>query len=159
MRWPTVRRLGGDDGNAMLEFTYLAVLLMVPLVYILTTTFQVQRAAFGVTEAARQAGRAYATAETEAQGAARAEEAARLALRDQGVELVERPSVSAPQGLQPGATVRVEVLHRVPLPLVGGLFRGVVPPNIPVRASHTAVVDCFRANGEVPDPSCTGGSP
>ena len=34
----------GDDGNALLEFTYLAVLLMVPLVYVLLTVFQVQRA-------------------------------------------------------------------------------------------------------------------
>ena len=159
MRRPRVRWRGGDAGNAMLEFTYLAVLLMVPLVYILTTTFQVQRAAFGVTEAARQAGRAYATADTEAQGAELADRAARLAMRDQGVELAERPAVQAPQGLRPGATVRVEVLHRVPLPLIGGLFRGVVPPNIPVRASHVAVVDCFRASAAAPDPSCTGTSP
>jgi hypothetical protein len=153
------RRPTGDDGSAMLEFTYLAVLLMVPLLYILTTTFQVQRAAFGVTEAARQAGRAYATAADEAQGAALADRAARLAMRDQGVELAEPPAVQAPQGLRPGASVRVEVLHRVPLPLVGGLFRGVVPPNIPVRASHVAVVDCFRADGRTPDPSCPGGVP
>jgi hypothetical protein len=143
----------------MLEFTYLAVLLMVPLIYILTTTFQVQRAAFGVTEAARQAGRAYATADSEAQGAALADRAARLAMRDQGVDLAQAPSVQAPQGLRPGATVRVEVLHRVPLPLLGGLFRGVVPPHIPVRASHVAFVDCFRASGQAPDPSCPGGGP
>jgi len=74
-----VRRPAGDDGNAMLEFTYLAVLLMVPLIYILTTTFQVQRAAFGVTEAARQAGRAYATADDDTSGRARADAAARRA--------------------------------------------------------------------------------
>jgi hypothetical protein len=40
---------GGDGGNAMLEFVYLSILLMVPLIYVLTTVFQVQRAAFGVT--------------------------------------------------------------------------------------------------------------
>ena len=150
-----MRRPAGDDGNAMLEFTYLAVLLMVPLIYVLTTTFQVQRAAFGVTEAARQAGRAYATADDDASGRARADAAARLAMRDQGVELAEPVAVDAGQGLRPGATVRVEVLHRVELPLVGGLFRGVVPPNIPVRASHVAVVDCFRASSLEPTDACS----
>lgn len=139
-------RLRTDDGNAMLEFVYLSLLLMVPLVYLLTTVFQVQRAAFGVTEAARQAGRAYATADTADAGAARAQAAARIALRDQGLALAEPLEVSAPDGVAPGAQVRVVVRHRVALPLVGGLFRGVVPPNIPVEASHLAVVDRFKAS-------------
>jgi Flp pilus assembly protein TadG len=138
---PSLRR---DDGNAMLEFVYLSVLLMVPLVYVLTTTFQVQRAAFGVTEAARQAGRAYATADSDAQGRARADAAARLAMRDQGVELDEPPAIVPSDGVAPGSVVRVRVTHRVPLPLVGGLFGDVVPPNIPVRADHVAVVDRFK---------------
>ena len=64
----TARRPTGDAGNALVEFTYLAVLLMVPLVYVLLAGFQVQRAAFGVTEAARQAGRAYARADSGAEG-------------------------------------------------------------------------------------------
>ena len=80
-----MRRPRGDDGNALLEFTYLAVLLMVPLVYVLLTVFQVQRASFGVTEAARQAGRAYATSDDASAGRARAQVAARLAMRDQGL--------------------------------------------------------------------------
>ena len=134
----------GDDGNAMLEFTYLAVLLMVPLIYVLTTVFQVQRAAFGVTEAARQAGRAYATADSDAQGRARAELAARLAMQDQGLDLAQPPQLDPSDGVAPGSTVRVEVLHRVPLPLLGGLFGDVVPPNVPVRASAVAVVDRFK---------------
>lgn len=140
-----LRRRRSDDGNALLEFVYLSVLLMVPLVYVLTTAFQVQRAAFGVTEAARQAGRAFTTAETTAQGSARAQAAAELALTDQGIALREPLEVSAPNGLDPGASVRVTVLHRVELPLVGGLFGGAVPPNIPVRASSLQVVDRFRA--------------
>lgn len=139
-----IRRPGGDDGNAMLEFVYLSVLLMIPLVYVLTTAFQVQRAAFGVTEAARQAGRALATSGTTAEGAARAQAAAELALRDQGIALSQPLELSAPNGLEPGASVRVTVLHRVELPLVGGLFAGAVPPNIPVRASSLQVVDRFR---------------
>ena len=137
-------RMRGDDGNALVEFTYLAVLLMVPLVYIRVTVFQVQRAAFGVTEAARQAGRAYVKADTAAQGSARAQEAAALAMRDQGVSLSSGGvMVAAPDGLQPGSTVTVRVRHDVTLPILGGLF-GKVEPTIPVRATHVEVVDAFR---------------
>ena len=136
----------GDGGNAMLEFVYLSVLLMVPLVYVLTTVFQVQRAAFGVTEAARQAGRAYATADTADAGTARAQAAARIALRDQGLELGEPLQLIASDGVAPGSEVRVVVRHRVVLPLIGGLFGDVVPPNIPVEASHMAVVDRFKSS-------------
>jgi len=139
-----VRRPQGDDGNALLEFTYLAVLLMVPLVYVLVTVFQVQRAAFGVTEAARQAGRAYVTT-TDGDPAARAQAAADLAMSDQ-IPDVGRASVSYPGGppaLVPGQTVTVQVAHDVTLPILGGLF-GEVEPTIPVRAVHVEVVDVFR---------------
>ena len=133
----------GDDGNALVEFTYLAVLLMVPLVYVLTTVFLVQRAAFAVTEAARQAGRAYVQAETPDEGRAVAAAAADLAMVDQGLEATDPPAIEAGDGLTPGATVRVTVVHEVTLPLIGGLF-GEVQPHIPVRATHVQVVDRFR---------------
>lgn len=134
----------GDDGNALVEFTYLAVLLMVPLVYVLLTVFQVQRAAFAVTEAARQAGRAYATADSTTAGLARAQAAATLAMRDQGLEPGAPPEITSTGGVAPDAKVTTTVLHRVSLPLFGGLFAGTVPPNIPVRATHVEVVDRFK---------------
>lgn len=137
-------RRRADEGSAMLEFVWLGILLMVPLVYVLLTVFEVQRAAFGVTEAARQAGRAYATADSDAEGRLRAQAAAELAMRDQGLELDGPPAVVAPDGVAPGATVQVRVSHRVPLPILGGLFGDVVPPNIPVRADSIAVVDRFK---------------
>lgn len=117
---------------------------MVPLVYLLVTVFQVQSAAFGVTEAARQAGRAYVQADTVEQAAARAGAAAELAMGDQGLALrANGLRVLAPQGLQPGGTVTVVVRHDVTLPILGGLF-GRVEPTIPVRATHVEVVDRFR---------------
>jgi Flp pilus assembly protein TadG len=139
-----VRRPDGDDGNALVEFTYLAVLLMVPLVYVLVTVFQVQRAAFGVTEAARQAGRAYVTTSS-GDPALRAQTAADVALRDQ-IPDVGSAAVSYPGGapaLLPGQTVTVQVAYDVTLPILGGLF-GEVQPTIPVRATHVEVVDAFR---------------
>ncbi len=138
-----VSRPRGDAGNALVEFTYLAVLLMIPLVYILLSTFQVQRAAFGVTEAARQAGRAYATAPDQVTARQRAEVAVRLALKDQGLACVDcLRDVSGV--LAPGGQVSVTVRYRVALPVLGAFFRGHTPPNIPVTASHVEVVDRFR---------------
>ena len=138
----------GDDGNALVELTYLAVLLIVPLVYVLVTVFQVQRAAFGVTEAARQAVRAFVTTSA-GDPYARAQAAADLAMRDQipdfGSAAVDYPGAPS---LEPGATVTVLVSHDVTLPLLGGLF-GRVEPRIPVSATHVEVVDSFR---EAPAP-------
>ena len=99
----TARRPTGDDGNALVEFTYLAVLLMVPLVYVLLAGFQVQRAAFGVTEAARQAGRAYARADSAATGQARADAASMLAMKDQGITNSSPPMITCLGGGRPAS--------------------------------------------------------
>jgi Flp pilus assembly protein TadG len=140
------RRLREDDGNALVEFTYLSVLLLVPLVYVLLTVFQVQRAAFGVTEAARQAGRAYVTADTDAQGRARAQEAADLAMRDQIPGFGSAEVVVDSTGFAAGGSVSVSVRHEVVLPVLGGIFER-VRPRIPVDATHVEVVDRFREVG------------
>ncbi len=138
-----MRRLPGDAGNALLEFTYLAVLLMVPLVYVLLAVFQVQRASFGVTEAARQAGRAYATAEDPSAGLARAEVAARLAMRDQG--LTCGGCLSSIEGrLVPDGEVVTTVEFFVRLPGVGAAL-GDGRGGIRVDATHVEHVDRFRS--------------
>jgi len=144
-----VRRPTGDEGNALVEFTYLAVLLMVPLVYVLTSAFQVQKAAFGVTEAARQAGRAYARADSDATGQARAAAATSLALADQGIGDAGPPVISCPDGpcLAPGTTVRATVSYTVQLPGLSAVFPR--SAGISVRASHVEVVDTFQT-GPVP---------
>ena len=71
--------------------TWLAILLLVPLVYVLISVFDVQRGAFGVSAASRAAGRAYALADTEAEGRSQARAAARTALADQGFDGALRP--------------------------------------------------------------------
>ena len=139
-------RLRDDAGNALVEFTVLALLLMVPLVYVLLSAFQVQRAAFGVTEAARQAGRAFARAESVEAGTARAQAATRLALADQGIGDAPPPVLECPGGacLAPGSTVRVTVSYVVDLPVLSLLTPGPGGVGIPVSATHVAVVDTFQ---------------
>ncbi len=133
-----------DDGSALVEFTYLAVLLMVPLAYVLLSAFQVQRASFGVTEAARQAGRAYVRAPDVATGLDRARRAGDVAMADQGVT-ADGIDVADPTGLAPGGRVTVTVRSTVLLPVLGVLLPGDLAPRIPVSATHVEVVDSFRA--------------
>ena len=96
-------RARDEGGNALVEFVFLAVLLMVPLLYVLMTVFQVQAAAFGATEAARQAGRAFAVADSVEAGQAGAVAAAALAMQDQGVRDSEPPEIACAQAcLTPG---------------------------------------------------------
>lgn len=127
----------GDEGSAILEFVFLGVLLMVPLVYLMLGVFDVQRAAFGVTEAARQAGRTYVTSGCDG---SRAEAAAALAMRDQGVTKDVRVGLGAcPQA---GGRTTITVAHTVQLPGLGALFpaqRG----GIQVRGQFVAVRDRF----------------
>lgn len=134
-----------DDGNALVEFTYLAVLLMIPLIYVMLTVFQVQRAAFGVTEAARQAGRAYARADDVDQGTSRAGAAIRLVLADQGLSDPPAPTFTCLGGpcLSPGSRVRTTLTYRVRLPLLGRVLGG-DGGTIPVTATHTEYVDRYR---------------
>ena len=139
------RHWRSDDGNALVEFTYLAILLMVPLVYLLISVFFVQRAAFGTTEAARQAGRAFTRAPNVAVAQARATAAATLALRDQGITLVRDVTAVCLGGpcLSPGSRVRITVRYDVTLPLLGRVFGSGSRGTIPVSATHTEYVDSY----------------
>ena len=134
-----------DGGNALVEFVVLAVLLMVPLLYVLLTVFQVQAAAFGASEAARQAGRAFAVADDPETGRASAAAAAALAMQDQGIRDSGPPEiVCAEQCLTPGSAVTVTVRYRVPLRFLGAVFSRSSAPAIPLTAVHTQIVDAFQ---------------
>ena len=79
------RRAVHRGGSALVELVWLGILLLVPMVWIVLSVFEVQRGAFGVTDAARAAGRAFALAPDDATGRQQAEAAARRALADQGL--------------------------------------------------------------------------
>jgi len=144
-RW---RLLAGrsERGSAMVEFHFLGIVLMMPLVYILVAVFSVQSATYGVTQAAREAGRVFvASGERPA-----AERAAELALADHRVE-PERAVLSIAGEAQPcfiaGAESSVVVRPGVDLPLLPAVFADTVNAHLPVRAEHTAVVDKYRVTG------------
>jgi hypothetical protein len=138
------------DGSAIVEFVWLAVLLLVPLLYVVLTAVTVQRAAFGVTTAAREAGRAYATAGSDAAGEDLAEAAVRLAMSDQGVDwLPDGRVVSCGDcSYAAGSAFDVDLQARVRLPLVPRWLCGdSCVAGITVSAHHREHLDCYSGAG------------
>lgn len=135
-------------GTAVVEVTWLTLLLLVPLVYFLLTVFEVQRAAFGVDAATRAAGRAYVLAPDTGTARQRALEAAAVAMRDQGIDvgadsLRIRCEPVPGACLRPGAEVTVSVGAQVRLPLVPDWF-GDFEPTVRVSAEHRVPYGTFR---------------
>jgi hypothetical protein len=133
-----------ERGSAIIEFHFLGLLLMVPLIYVLLAVLDVQRASYGVTQAAREAGRIFVATGNES--AARL--AAQVALADQGLAADAADisiRCSAAPCYQPGAQVTVTVGSAVRLPFVPEVLAGAVNAEIPVDATHASVVDRFRA--------------
>lgn len=130
-----------------MEFCWLALLLLVPLVYIVLAVFDAQRAGFATAEAARVAGRAFLTAPDQDTGRLRAELAVRLAFADQGVDYAPHVRVTCrpePDAcLSPGSVVTIRVWGTVPLPLMPAVFGG-HRPGIRVESEHTAPYGEFR---------------
>jgi Flp pilus assembly protein TadG len=94
-------RLGqvrAERGSALVEFVFVALVVFVPLVYVVAGFSAVQRGVFAATAAAREAGRALATAPDTVSGLARAERAAQLAVADQSVDATDVRLAYAPAG-------------------------------------------------------------
>lgn len=134
-----------QSGSVVIEVVWLAVLLLVPLVYVVLAVFEVQRGAFAATAAARAAGRAYILAPSAAEGEMRARAASQVAFADQGVEGGQSGMTVTcrPRCLEPGSVVQVRVSHQVPLPLLPRVLGGQAP-SLRVEAVHTVPYGTFR---------------
>jgi hypothetical protein len=124
------RRPRGERGSALVEFVFVALVVFVPLVYLVAGFSAVQRGVFASTEAAREAGRAIGTAPDAVTGQALAERAAQLVVEDQSVDATDVRVAYAPQGagcdtagsytptLAPGEVFSVCVTVTVRIPLL-----------------------------------------
>lgn len=128
-------RLRDERGSGIVEFVLLAVVIFVPLTYGVLAFSSVQRTVLAATDAARQAGRAIATADSPAQAVARATYAAELAAASQNVSADDLQVWTAPAhsdcssstntysvGLLSGETFAVCVQIPIRLPLMAGLL-------------------------------------
>lgn len=138
----------GERGSGLIEITWAGLILIIPLAWIVFSVFQVQRAAFSVSGAARAAGRAYVLADTDGQGRARAEAAADQAVRDQGADVrglrVEvRCAPYAHQCHSGTSVVTVTVTGRIALPGLPSILGGGAP-SLHLDASHTVPVGQYQ---------------
>ncbi len=127
-------QLGDDSGNAIVEFVFVAVLIMVPLIYFIAAVASVQRSRLAVTQAAREAGRAFATGASTEDGVTRAQVAVRLAFDDQGLPddaeiryvAVHSSCTSTPVApvLTPGAKFSICVTRHADIPGVPSIVAG-----------------------------------
>ena len=146
MRALAGQRLGSDEGNAIVEFVYLAILMMVPLAYLLLTVFRVQGATYAVSSASREAGRVFVTSAS-SDADARAMTAASIVMADSGLELDANQLLircSTRPCLTPGANVEITLGYDVDLPFLPRFLDGVLPASIHVEGRHLEVVDRFR---------------
>ena len=146
MSRPGRREQHDECGTAVVEFVVLAVLLLIPLIYLVMVMARLQAGSYAVSQAAREAGRAFVTADSGDVAGARAEAAARIAFLDHSFEDVGRVLVwcDGTPCLRPDGRVETTATVRVPLPLVPAFVREVVPMSVPVSARHLSTVDRFR---------------
>ncbi|MBG6184507.1 hypothetical protein IWX65_002483 [Arthrobacter sp. CAN_A214] len=109
-----------ETGSAVVEFTFLGLLLLVPVVYLVLTVGQLQGGSFAVVGAADQAAKVYADAGTAEQADVRARQAVMLAVSDFGFsgEQVLIDITCEGVCLSPASSVTVVVELQVPLPLI-----------------------------------------
>ena len=147
-----MRRPLDDRGSAIIEFVFAAVIVMVPLVYLVVAVAGVQRSQLAVSQAAREAGRAYATSDSSSTALPRARAALALSLHDQGLSDDARlVFVAAGEGcasppitprLEAGAEFTVCVTRRAGLP---GFPRILTGRAITSTGEYVVHVDDYRS--------------
>jgi hypothetical protein len=140
-----------EPGNAAIEFIFVALMILVPIVYFVTAVASIQRSNVGVAQAAREAGRAFASGASTADAVARARAAVRLALADEGlpddaeVRFVPADascrSAAVVPVLAPGAVFAVCVVRHARLPGIPTLVAG---HGITTIGRYVIHVDDFR---------------
>ena len=143
-----------ESGSALVEFSWLAIILLVPLIWVVLSVFEVQRGAFATSAAARAAGRAYALAPDDATGERRARAVVDQVLADQGTRGQRarvRISCDAPGGnCHVGtAVITVRVDSGVDLPFFPAILgRGAA--TFSLDASHTVPIGQYVESAPSP---------
>jgi hypothetical protein len=140
------RRLGtADDGRAIVEFVFLGILLLLPLVYLVLTAARIQAAAFSASLAGREAGRAFVTSPIEDDAEARAHAAAGLAFADFAFERGTSLTIACDGSpcLRPEGSVTTTARIDVELPLIPDFLAARLPSSVAISSTHVATVDRF----------------
>lgn len=139
------RRWRRSDGNALVEFVVLSVVLLLPSLYLVLTLASVQSAVFAADIIARDTARIHATVQDPELAQQRSAEHTRLVLEDfglQGSDVVEIACSDDPCASS-GGTVAATVRIPVPVPGLGPVLGQDGP--IAVSSGHSVQVDQYRA--------------
>lgn len=153
------QRLADDRGTAIIEFIVLAVLMLIPTLYLVLTLGSVQGAVFAADVIARDAARIASTEPDPARAEARSRAMVAQTLTDHGIDADAEDVVTLTCSARPcassGATVRADVRLGVQIPGLGPMLGGAGP--VSVGASHLAHVDQYRdlTAGSDTDPAGT----
>jgi Flp pilus assembly protein TadG len=124
-----------ERGSAIIEFIFIAILVMVPLMYLIVAVAVVQRGQLAVTNAARDVGRAVATSSSASDASDRAAAALRISLIGQPglasqvqLRYVDAGSncdaATIEPSLAPGSNFAVCVATRQSLPAIPNVLAG-----------------------------------
>ena len=148
-------RKAGDDGSAVVEFVFLAIVLMIPVVYLVLTLARVQEAAFAAEAVSRDVSRAAvvggvdalragaSNADAESAARERADAALATTLADFHLERDAADvhlACTADPCLTPGSDVTVSVSIEVSLPVIGAL---VSRARVSVDSTGSSPVDGY----------------
>lgn len=136
-----------DHGYSVLEAFLLGLVLLLPLIWLLTVSADVQRSALASASAVREAGLAASRAASASDAHDHADSAARRALLERGVTpAAARISLSSDGA--PGRGELIEVRVETPVHVLRVPFlREAVGPAIWIRARNVARVEPYRSRG------------
>lgn len=138
----------GESGSAVVEFLGAALVLLVPLVYLVLVVGRLQEATFAAQAAASESVRVFVTAPDEATGERLAVAAVGMSFEDQHVAVDDPASVvrldcGGRCGVPDGA-VSARVRVAVPLPGIPRFVRGHVPLTVDVAADATGAFGRYQ---------------
>jgi Flp pilus assembly protein TadG len=134
-----------DGGQAVIETLLVALILLVPLIWLLGMLSDFHRGAIGATAAAREAGSDAASSSDPSSAATAVKRAVYQAFVDEGLDPGKaQVDWNATAGFERGGTVRVSVEYPVTVAQFPFLGR-VSGPSVIVRAIHFARIDPYRS--------------
>lgn len=134
-----------ENGSAVVEFTMLTLILIVPLFYIMVAVFEVQRASFAVTAASVAGTRAFVQAPDLNNAERSWRRAVEVTLADHGVEGAAVSRQCLPQCYVSGSRVEVSVVVEHRLPLAPRVL-GETLTTITVESRHSEPFGKYRAD-------------
>ena len=141
-----------ESGSAIVEVVWLGILLLIPMLWIVLSVFEVQRGAYGVSAAARSAGRAYALAPDDTTGLHQAHAAAAVALADQGIAdsgwKLDIDCGDLDDCHTGGAVVTVRITSSVALPFIPDLLG--CGATFALSARHDVPIGQYQEPGTLP---------